>query len=37
MGHVACPATPSMLPVYDIDGDPRVGPDIDCGADQFVP
>jgi hypothetical protein len=36
--HVSCVSTPMMMvPAHDIDGDPRVGPDIDCGADQFVP
>lgn len=35
MGHVECPGALSMVPAYDIDGDPRVPP-IDCGADQFV-
>jgi hypothetical protein len=34
--HVPCVTTPTMVPAHDIDGDPRVGPDIDCGADQFV-
>jgi hypothetical protein len=35
--HLACPAAPATFPAYDIDGDPRVAPTIDCGADQHVP
>jgi hypothetical protein len=35
--HLACPAAPATFPAYDIDGDPRVAPTIDCGADQYVP
>jgi len=35
-GHTACMNDPTMVPAHDIDGDPRAGADIDCGADQFV-
>ena len=35
-GHTACMNGPTMVPPHDIDGDPRAGADIDCGADQFV-
>ena len=37
-GHAGCMNTPTMttVPAHDIDGDARVGADIDCGADQFV-
>jgi hypothetical protein len=37
MSHVSCPGMPSVVPTHDIDGDPRTGPTVDCGADQLVP
>jgi hypothetical protein len=35
--HLPCPAAPATFPAYDLDGDPRVAPTIDCGADRYVP